>query len=114
MDQWFSSLSNSGAGFLATLLYGVMVLYMQICLVKGSCVFGIRIPYLLKVHPMIVNKTYMNSLLFNCNLMLLASCAISIQSLWAFPQYFDPLSTYLSLVYYVEILQMPLFGTFYG
>jgi hypothetical protein len=113
MDAWFASLSNSGAGFVATLLYGVLVLYMQICLIKGSCVFGIRIPYLLKVHPMVVNKTYMNSLLFNCNLMLLASCAISIQSLWAFPTYFDQ-GSFLALTYQLEILQLPLFGSFYG
>ena len=112
-DGWLSSLSNNGTGFVATLLYGVLVLYMQICLIKGSCVFGIRIPYLLKVHPMVVNKTYMNSLLFNCNLMLLASCAISIQSLWAFPSYFGN-GSFLASVYDSEILQLPLFGTFYG
>ena len=85
MDGWFSSLSMGNAGFVATLLYGILVLYMQICLVKGNCVFGIRIPFLVKVHPMVINKTYMNSMLFNCNLMLLAASAISIQSIWAFP-----------------------------
>ena len=114
MDSWFTNLTQGSAGFVATLLYGILVLYMQICVVKGSCVFGIRIPFLVKVHPMIPNKTYMNSMLFNCNLMLLAASAISIQSLWAFPQYFNPTSCYLSEIYYSQVLLLPLFGTFYG
>lgn len=114
MDNWFSNLSEDGAGFVATLLYGIPVLYMQICIIKGNCVFGIRIPFLVKVHPMVVNKTYMNSMLFNCNLMLLAASAISIQSLWAYPKYFNPASCFLSQVYYSEVLLLPLFGTFYG
>lgn len=85
VGEWMGDLAGGSASFVATLLYGIFVLYMEICLVKGNLVFGIRIPFLIKVHPMIVNKTYINSLLFNSNLMLLASCAISLQSIWSFP-----------------------------
>ena len=114
MDDWFSSLSNSGGSFIATILYGILVIYMQICLLRGNMIFGFRIPYIFKIHPMIVNKTYMNAMLFNCNLLLLASCSISFQALWSFPYYFPADKSYLSLVYYTQVLQLPLFGSFYG
>jgi len=114
MDHWFSGLTNSGGSFISTILYGILVIYMQICLLRGNMVFGFRVPYLFKIHPMIVNKTYMNAMLFNCNLMLLASCAISFQALWSFPLYFPANQSYLSLIYYTQILRLPLFGSFYG
>ena len=63
---------------------------------------------------MVVNDTYMNSLLFNSNLMLLASSAISFQALWSFPRYFNPGMCFLANVYEVQILRLGLFGSFYG
>lgn len=99
LDDWFASLSSSGGSFIGTILYSALGIYMMICLVRGSCIFGFRVPYLLSVHPMIVNKTYMNAMLFNCNLMLLASCAFSFLGLWAFPSYFTASKCYLSSFY---------------
>lgn len=87
IDDWLASLSKGNASFLATILYGIFMLYLQVCLVKGNTVFGIRIPFVLKIHPMMINKTYMNSLLFNSNLMLLASVSSALLALWAFPTY---------------------------
>ena len=87
MDQWLSNLSLSSAAFMATILYAILVLYLQVCLVKGNTIFGIRIPFVIKIHPLLLNKTYMNSLLFNCNLMLLASMSTTLLALWAFPTY---------------------------
>lgn len=104
IDGWLSGLSTSGGSFFATMLYGVFVIYMQICLQKGNTIYGFRIPFLIKVHPMVVNKTYMNSLLFNSNLMLLASCAISFQALWSFPEYFTPANCYLAAFYQYQVL----------
>lgn len=98
IDQWLYNLNNSSASFVATIIYGLLVLYMQVCLVKGNTVFGIRIPFIVKLHPMLVNKTYMNSLLFNSNLMLLASLSTSLLAIWAFPTYFS--QSYLSRTSY--------------
>ena len=53
-------------------------------------------------------------MLFNCNLMLLGSCAISLQSLWAFPEYFTPTTSFLASIYNSAIVNLPLFGTIYG
>jgi len=97
MDDWLMKLSRGNASFVATLLYGIFILYIQVCIVKGNTIFGIRIPFIVKLHPMMINKTYMNSLLFNCNLMLLASLSTSFLALWAFPTYLQP--TYLSRLF---------------
>jgi hypothetical protein len=114
IDNLLASLASSGGSFFATLVYGLMAIYMQIALVKGNTVFGFRIPYLLKVHPMEINKTYMNSLLFNSNLMLLASCAISFQALWSFPRYFQPALCFLAEFLTVQVDGLPLFSAIYG
>lgn len=114
LDDWFSQMSGGGGSFFATLLYGALVIYMQICLAKGNCVFGLRIPFLMKIHPMVPNKTYMNSLLFNSNLMLLASCSISFLALWSFPNYFNPEHCFLAAFYENQIKALPLFGAVYG
>ena len=69
------------------------------CLVHGNTTFGFRIPFIVKVHTMEVNDTYMNSMLFNCNLMLLGSSAVTFLSLWCFPNYFDSQQVYLSQIF---------------
>lgn len=112
IDGWLSSLSNGSVGFLATIIYAVMVLYQQICLIKGNTVFGIRVPFVLKVHPLVVNKTYMNSLLFNANLMLLASLSTSLLALWAFPTYLA--SSSLGILNSTVIDSLPLFSSVYS
>lgn len=114
LDDWFAQMSGGSGSFFASLLYGALVIYLQICLGKGNCVFGLRIPFLMKVHPMVPNKTYMNSLLFNSNLMLLASCSISFLALWNFPNYFTPERCFLASFYSNEVSRLPLFGSFYG
>jgi hypothetical protein len=112
IDQWLSNLQHGSVSFLGTIIYGVMVLYLQVCLVKGNTIFGIRIPFLIKVHPLIVNKTYMNSLLFNCNLMLLASMSTTLLALWAFPTYLQDSS--LSKLSAQAFSNEPLFSGLYG
>lgn len=52
LDSIFSDLNTGSAGFIASILYGVMVVYMLICLVKGNIIFGIKIPFILSVHPL--------------------------------------------------------------
>lgn len=52
IDDWLNSLAVSSVGFIGVLLYGIFVLYLQACLVKGNTVFGLRIPFIVKFHPM--------------------------------------------------------------
>lgn len=76
MDGAFATLNEGSAGFIASILYGFLVVYMLICLVKGNVIFGIKIPYVMSIHPLEVNKTYLNSLLFNTSIMLITSLSI--------------------------------------
>jgi hypothetical protein len=104
-------MSQGNAGFVSAVLYGILVLYMQVCIVKGNTIFGIRIPFILKVHPLLLNKTYMNSLLFNCNLMLLASLSTSFLAIWSFPTYLR--ITYMEITSLVAFQNEPLFSALY-
>ena len=83
-------------------------------MVHGNCIFGFRIPFIIKVHAMEINDTYMNSMLFNCNLMLLGSSSITFMSLWCFPLYFDISQVYLAYIFENEIKKLGLFGSLYG
>lgn len=112
VDDWLYQLSIGSASFVSTIIYGIFTMYMQICLIKGNTVFGIRIPYIMKLHPMIVNKTYMNSMLFNCNLMLLGSMSISLLAIWAFPTYLA--GSYLGTLSAIAFDNLPIFSGIYG
>lgn len=107
LDFWMANLSKGGASFVGTIIFGVMMLYMQVCLVKGNTVFGLRIPFVIKFHPLKLNKTYMNSLLFNSNMMMLSSVATSVMAVWAFPTYLQ--NTYLSTQMTTAFLNEPVF-----
>jgi hypothetical protein len=76
LDGAFTTLNEGTTGFIASILYGFLVIYMLICLIKGNVIFGIKIPYVMSIHPLEVNKTYLNSLLFNTSIMLLTSLSI--------------------------------------
>lgn len=112
MDEWLYNLGNGSASFAATIIYSILTMYMQISLIKGNMVYGIRIPFIMKLHPMIINKTYMNAMLFNCNLMLLGSMSISLLAIWAFPTYLA--GSYLAKTSILAFDNMPIFSAIYG
>jgi len=87
LDTIFLNLASGNISFLATILYGLMVLNMLACLIKGNVVFGIKIPYVIAFHPLQVNKTYLNSLLFNTSVMMLTSLSIVEMTMITFPAY---------------------------
>lgn len=78
---------TSGVGFLSVGIYALMVLYLQGCAVKGNIVFGIRIPFVISFHPMKKDRTYLNTFLFNVNIMMLTSIATTQLTVIAFPTY---------------------------
>ncbi len=87
------------------------MLYLQGCAVKGNLVFGIRIPFIINFHPMKPNKTYLNSFLFNVNMMMLSSVATTQLTILAFPTYLQ--NSYLGQLFDVAILNLPMFGWLY-
>ncbi len=52
LDGVFNDLNQGSGGFLASIFYGVLMVYMLICLIKGNIIFGIKIPYVLSIHPL--------------------------------------------------------------
>ena len=79
--------ATAGIGFLAVAIYSILVLYLQGCAVKGNIVFGLRIPFIISFHPMKKDRTYLNSFLFNVNIMMLTSIATTQLTVIAFPSY---------------------------
>jgi hypothetical protein len=112
LDPLLNQLASGSLGFLSTMIYGILVYYLQICLLKGYTKFGLRIPFIISFHSMRINKTYMNSLLFNTNMMMLASVATSLVSVMVFPNYLK--NTYLSRALYNQFDFLPFFGPIYS
>jgi len=56
---------------------GFFSIYLLWCCTKGALKFGLRIPFIFSVHPMKVNETWMNSFLFNVNLILICSVSVT-------------------------------------
>lgn len=110
-DGVFSSLNEGSAGFIASILYGFLVVYMLICLVKGNVIFGIKIPYVMSIHPLEVNKTYLNSLLFNTSIMLITSLSIFEMCMITFPNYLK--NSYMGTFFSSQVRNLPLFGFLY-
>lgn len=108
LDGVFASMNTGGLTFLATGLFGVLTLYLLWCVQKGNVSFGLRIPFIVTFHPMQKNETYLNSFLFNINLMLLASIATTQLSVNAFSQY--TAGSYIGTVYSVMVPNLPFFG----
>lgn len=58
-----------------TITYAIFSVYLLCCAIKGNVKFGLRV-FFFQIHPMRVGNTMMNSLLFNCELILLVSVAV--------------------------------------
>ena len=87
VNELFASLNRQGLNFVSTGIYGVLTIYLLWCVQKGNLSFGLRIPFVTSFHPMKRNETYLNSFLFNINLMLFASLATTQLSVYAFYSY---------------------------
>lgn len=112
LDPALLSLHNTaGVGFVSIAIYSTLVLYLQGCTIQGNIVFGLRIPFVVSFHPMKKDRTFLNSFLFNVNLMMLSSIAITQLAVLAFPTYL--LQSYLGTFVYGIVFKLPLFGFLY-
>jgi LMBR1 domain-containing protein 1 len=87
LNELFTYLQTHNAAFVATILYGFLVLYLLWCLQKGNFKVGLQIPFLVRLHPMKENETWMNSFLVNIILLLLGSVAVTQFSAQCFQNY---------------------------
>lgn len=70
LEEW-------NANFIATGLMAGFSLYLLWCVTKGNFKVGVRIPFLMTIHPMAPNETWMNSFLFNIGLIMLCSVSVT-------------------------------------
>jgi LMBR1 domain-containing protein 1 len=77
-DEWFPLF-----GILSVAIFS---LYLMLCAVKGCFKFGMRL-MCFQLHPMIVNRTYMSSFMFNVGLVLLCSLPVVQFTTIAFAEY---------------------------
>lgn len=68
-------LEFSVARFFAVIFFTGIAAYLIICVLKGAIKFGLRLFFIVKIHPMKLHLTYMNSFLFNAILIMLAGVA---------------------------------------
>lgn len=103
---------TAGLGFLSVAIYSVLVLYLQGCAVKGNITFGLRIPFIISFHPMKKDRTYLNSFLFNVNIMMLSSIATTQLTVITFPTYLK--MSYLGLFFRNQVFLLPFWGWIYS
>ena len=101
-DTWF--------GLFGVLSVGVFCIYLQMCCIKGCFKFGMRF-FLISLHPMKVNGTYMNSFLFNLLLILLCSLPVVQFSVIAFADYAR--FTNVNQIFGVQIKYLQFFNYFW-
>jgi len=70
LNDLFIWLEFKIARFVSTIFFAFLSLYMLLCVIKGNIKFGLRLFFLIKIHPMKLGRTYMNSFLFNMILIL--------------------------------------------
>ncbi|KAL4484994.1 hypothetical protein ABPG74_020171 [Tetrahymena malaccensis] len=76
LDKMFLKLESIGVTFLAVAFFTMFTLYLLWCTMKGNFKIGIAIPFLFTIHPMRPNETWMNSFLFNLNIILITTVAL--------------------------------------
>lgn len=87
LNKLLLGLEHGNAGFVGTAVFAFLSLYLLWCTQKGNIKFGVRIPFLFQIHIMKENETWMNTFLFNVNLMLICSVSVTHFCSKAFSQY---------------------------
>ena len=63
--------------FFGTIFFSIFAFFLLFAVVKGNVKWGIRVPFIVTLHPMKVNGTMQNSMLVNTVLILISSVAIT-------------------------------------
>ncbi|CAD8143814.1 unnamed protein product [Paramecium octaurelia] len=112
LNKILIGLEDGNAGFLCVGIFGFLCIYLLWCTQKGNIKFGLRIPFLFSLHIMKVNETWMNTFLFNVQLMLICSVAVTQFCTKAFSQYIR-LST-LNMLFSTQIQYLRFFTYLYS
>jgi LMBR1 domain-containing protein 1 len=110
LNNLLTYFQDNGVGFLATAFFAMFCLYLLWATIKGNLKFGMRM-FLITIHPMKKNETYMNSFLFNIMLILLTSVSVTQFCSASFRDYAT--MTDIDLIFSTQIRYLRFFSYFY-
>jgi len=64
--------------FFGVFFFAMFAIYLEFCVIVGNFKWGLRIPWLIELHPMRTAGTLVSSFLVNAELLLVASFAVSL------------------------------------
>lgn len=99
------------ARFISSILFSLIVVYVLLTVIKGNVKFGLRFLFFMPIHPMERKRTYINSFLFNCFLLLLCTPATLHFIITLFESYMRLTSG--ALLFTTILQNMKFFGFFY-
>lgn len=76
LNRIFIFLEFKLARFISTIVFAALCVYILLCVIKGNVKFGLRLFFIIKIHPMKMGRTFMNSFLFNLIFVLLCVPAV--------------------------------------
>lgn len=112
LDGLLEAVSRSSLGILAILIYGLLLVYLLMCTIKGCFKFGMRIFCCFPIHPMKKEDTHLNSFLFNVAMILVAASAVVQFSQQAFRGYAS--QTAATWIFEVQLHAIKFFGFFFS
>eukprot|EP01016_Furgasonia_blochmanni_P033063 TRINITY_DN3424_c0_g2_i4.p1 TRINITY_DN3424_c0_g2~~TRINITY_DN3424_c0_g2_i4.p1 ORF type:complete len:483 (+),score=109.01 TRINITY_DN3424_c0_g2_i4:66-1514(+) len=110
LNSFLLGLEEIGLGFIATAFFAGFTLYLLWCTTKGNIKFGLKI-FLISLHPMKLNETWMNSFLFNVLMILLTSVSVTQFCASSFSQYTR--LTSIDLIFGTQVKYMRFFSFFF-
>lgn len=99
------TLNEVNLSFIATMIFSIMCLYLLLCVVKGCIKFGIRFILCFEIHPLVKGETYLNSILFNVNLVLITSISVTQFCSSVFKEYATMSDIDLIFAYQIKYLR---------
>lgn len=111
LNDVLTGLETPGTSFLSTTIYCVLTMYLMLATIKGNVKFGLRFFCCCKAHPIKKDNTPMNSMLFNCMLILLSSVAVTLFCTNALAQYTR--LTAINNMFGIQVKHLMFFTYFY-
>lgn len=113
---WYSFLNSYFAWFdqffslFGTLSVALFTIYLLFAAITGCFKFGLRVACI-QLHPMVLGKTYMSSMLFNVGLVLLCATPVVQFSAQAFSEYAR--NSTINQIFNVQIENLAFFGIWF-
>ena len=86
-DNLFSWMNDKLGGVFSTLLFFLLILYLQICLLVGIMKVGLRLLTVISIHPIEYNGTWMNAFFVNLIIFLCCNFALTLFVCKNMPKY---------------------------